>query len=204
VPAQAAPGAAPLGLRFEKFLEVFMHLFENRAWSNLLRLWVMVVVCFSIIACLGIPDRAVAIEDFSLERYLGTWYEVARLDHRFERGLSKVEAQYSLREDGGVKVLNKGFNEKKGEWEEAEGKAYFVQEPTVGRLKVSFFGPFYGAYNIIELEPENYSYALVVGANTKYLWILAREQNLDPANLQRLISKADELGFSTDELIFPQ
>lgn len=152
----------------------------------------------------SMPDGAEAVTGFSLERYLGTWYEIARLDHRFERGLTEVTATYSMREDGGVKVLNRGYKQKKGKWSDAEGKAYLVDEPDVGRLKVSFFGPFYGAYNIIELEQENYSYALVIGNKTKYMWILAREPELEPAVLETLLEKARKLGFATDELIYPQ
>jgi apolipoprotein D and lipocalin family protein len=150
------------------------------------------------------PEGATVVTGFSLERYLGTWYEIARLDHRFERGLTQVTATYSMRDDGGVKVLNRGYKEKKSKWSDAEGKAYFVEEPDIGRLKVSFFGPFYGAYNIIALEPENYSYALVIGNSTKYMWILARESVLEPEVLENLLTKARNLGFKTDELIYPQ
>jgi apolipoprotein D and lipocalin family protein len=153
---------------------------------------------------IAMPDGASAITGFSLERYLGTWYEIARLDHRFERGLTQVTATYSLRADGGVKVSNRGYKEKTGKWSDAQGKAYFVEEPDIGRLKVSFFGPFYGAYNIIDLDQDNYSYALVIGNNTKYMWILARESELEPSVLESLLSKARHLGFATDELIYPQ
>lgn len=152
----------------------------------------------------AMPDGAVAVIDFSVERYLGTWYEIARLDHRFERGLTKVTATYSMREDGGVKVINRGYQEEKSRWKEAEGRAYFVEEPTVGRLKVTFFWPFYGAYNIIALEPDNYSYALVIGNNTKYMWILAREPEIDDGVLEELLEEARNLGFATDQLIYPQ
>jgi len=155
-------------------------------------------------ACYAQPAGATAVSNFSLQRYLGTWYEIARLDHRFERGLSQVTAHYSMREDGGVRVLNRGYNEKKSRWNDAEGKAYFVDGVETGRLKVSFFGPFYGAYNIIALDHEDYSYALVVGNNLKYLWILAREPRLDPAVMESLLSKARALGFATDRLIYPQ
>jgi apolipoprotein D and lipocalin family protein len=153
--------------------------------------------------CLGVPDRAVVVQDFALERYLGTWYEIARLDHSFERGLSHVQADYSMREDGGVRVINKGYNGKKAAWDSSEGKAYFVGESNVGQLKVSFFGPFYGAYNIIELDP-NYQYALVVGPDTDYLWILSRTPELGKDVLQRLLAKASALGFATDQLIYPE
>jgi apolipoprotein D and lipocalin family protein len=153
--------------------------------------------------CLGVPGRAVVVQDFSLERYLGTWYEIARLDHPFERGLSHVQAEYSMREDGGVRVINKGYKDQESAWDSAEGKAYFVEASNVGKLKVSFFGPFYGAYNIIELDP-NYQYALVVGPDTDYLWILSRTPELGQDVLQRLLAKASALGFATDQLIYPE
>ncbi|MEO1245173.1 MAG: lipocalin family protein [Pseudomonadota bacterium] len=152
-------------------------------------------------ACTGIPKGIEAVDDFELEPYLGTWYEIARLDHRFERGLSNVTATYSLRDDGGVNVVNRGYRTDKGEWDSAEGKAYFVGDNNVGRLKVSFFGPFYGAYNIFELDRENYRYAVVAGPNRSYLWILARDPSLPDTVLDRLIGRAAELGFATEELI---
>lgn len=154
--------------------------------------------------CLGIPENASAVKNFELERYLGTWYEIARLDHRFERGLSRVQAQYSLREDGGIRVVNRGFDVRKGQWSEAEGKAYFLGDSDIGRLKVSFFGPFYGAYNIVDLDQDDYRYAMVTGPTTGYLWILAREPHLEPAILDQLVSEAKSLGFAVDELIFPE
>ena len=152
-----------------------------------------------LVGCTGMPEGIETVEDFELERYLGTWYEIARLDHRFERGLSNVN--YSMKEDGGVRVLNRGRNAD-GEWEEAEGKAYFVDRPDAGRLKVSFFGPFYGGYNIVELDKVDYGYALVVGPNRDYLWILARQPDLDAATLQRLVAAARELDFPVDDLIY--
>jgi apolipoprotein D and lipocalin family protein len=154
--------------------------------------------------CLGIPDNAEAVQGFEVDRYLGTWYEIARLDHRFERGLTQIKAEYSLREDGGIRVINSGFDTEEGERRSAEGRAYFVEGSAVGRLKVSFFGPFYGAYNIIDLDQVEYSYALVVGADTSYMWILAREPTLDQTIIDRLLDKAGALGFATDELIFPE
>jgi apolipoprotein D and lipocalin family protein len=150
--------------------------------------------------CTGIPDGIEPVDDFELERYLGTWYEIARLDHSFERGLSNITASYSLREDGGVAVLNRGYRDEKGEWDEAEGKAYFIGDPGVGRLKVSFFGPFYGAYNVFELG-DDYEYAMVAGPDRSYLWILAREPRLPPVMLDELLSKAEAAGYDTSELI---
>jgi apolipoprotein D and lipocalin family protein len=153
-------------------------------------------------SCVKLPDNVKAVDGFEAGRYLGSWYEIARLDHSFERGLSNVSATYELRPDGGVRVLNKGFNKKSGKWEQAEGKAYFVTEPGTGRLKVSFFGPFYGAYNIIDLDKVNYSYSMVCGPNRSYLWILSRNPKLDQTTLGKLIENAKNLGFETDRLIF--
>lgn len=152
--------------------------------------------------CTRTPDGVKAVTGFELNRYLGTWYEVARLDHRFERGMSNVTANYSMRDDGGVKVVNRGYKVAEGDWDEATGKAYFIGEADVGQLKVSFFGPFYGGYNIIALDRENYQYALVAGPDRGYLWILARSPSLDQSLLSNLVSKAEKLGFPVGELIY--
>lgn len=155
-----------------------------------------------LMGCDVAPDNVQPVSGFELNRYLGKWYEIARLDHSFERGLEQVTANYSLRSDGSVKVINRGFNPGKNKWKEAEGKAYFVGEPDIGQLKVSFFGPFYGGYNIIELDKEGYQYSLVCGPNLSYLWILARDPNLDQKTVDGLVSNASLLGFETDKLIF--
>jgi apolipoprotein D and lipocalin family protein len=152
--------------------------------------------------CTGLPEGVSVVTGFEIDRYMGTWYEIARLDHRFERGLSAVTADYNLRDDGGVRVVNRGYNDQSGEWDEANGKAYFVGASDVGQLKVSFFGPFYGGYNIVELDKSDYQYSLVAGPNRDYLWILSRTPQMESNTLQSLISKAGELGFATDELIF--
>ncbi|MCH9813847.1 MAG: lipocalin family protein [Epsilonproteobacteria bacterium] len=150
--------------------------------------------------CMGIPKDVKPIENFTLSKYLGTWYEVARLDHSFERGLNQVTATYSLRQDGGVKVINRGYHTQKTRWQEAEGKAYFVKSPDIGYLKVSFFGPFYGSYIILALDYEKY--ALICGPNTSYLWILSRTPTLEESTMRLLIQKAVALGFETDRLIY--
>ena len=155
-------------------------------------------------ACTGIPDNASPVSGFDVNRYLGTWYEIARLDHSFERGLEQVSAEYSLRDDGGIRVVNQGFDRINQRWERAEGKAYFIGDSDVGRLKVSFFGPFYGGYNIIDLDHESYQYALVSGPDTSYLWILARQPQLDSSITERLLAKASGLGFDTSRIIFVQ
>jgi len=162
----------------------------------------IVVVALFLSACVRLPENVTPVEPFVLERYLGTWYEIARLDHSFERGLDSVTATYSLRDDGGVRVLNRGYSEKDKAWEDAEGRAYFVESSDKGFLKVSFFGPFYGSYVIMELDKEHYRYALVCGPDTSYLWILSRTPEMDSTIVDRLIRKAHTLGFDTDQLIF--
>ena len=157
---------------------------------------------FFLTGCVGIPDNVKPVDDFILERYLGKWYEIARLDHSFERGLSRVTANYSLREDGGVRVMNRGYSEKEGRWKEAEGKAYFVQRTDQGHLKVSFFGPFYGSYVVFELDHENYRYALVSGPDKSYFWILARSPEIEKNLRDTLIAKAAARGFDTSKLLF--
>ncbi len=160
------------------------------------------LLCLVLLACNGDDAKYKSVSGFEVDKYLGTWYEIARLDHSFERGLDRVYAEYSFREDGGLKVVNHGFDTKKQKWNEAVGKAYFVETPDVGRLKVSFFGPFYGAYTIVELDKTSYSYALVTGGDD-YLWILSRTPQMSYILKQQLITKAKSLGFETDKLIYP-
>lgn len=160
------------------------------------------LLCLVLLACTGDDAKYKAITGFEADKYLGTWYEIARLDHSFERGLDKVYAEYSFREDGGLKVVNHGFDTQKQKWNEAIGKAYFVETPDVGRLKVSFFGPFYGAYTIVELDKLGYQYALVTGGKD-YLWILSRSPKMDNETKQKLIAQAKTFGFETDKLIYP-
>lgn len=152
--------------------------------------------------CVTLPRGVAPVDTFDLDRYLGTWYEIARLDHRFERGLSHVSATYSKRADGGVDVVNRGRNIKTGQWQEAKGRAYFVGSPDIAQLKVTFFWPFYGGYNVIELDRDKYSYALVCGPNKSYFWLLARTPQLEESLTAELVKKATAMGFNTDQLIF--
>lgn len=154
-------------------------------------------------ACNGVPPKVEPVSPFVLENYLGEWVEIARLDHRFERGLTEVTANYSMRPDGGVKVVNRGFNAEKNEWDEAVGKAYFVGETDVGQLKVSFFGPFYGSYNIAKLD-KDYTIALVVGPTLDYGWILARSKNPDKALCDKYLAEADRIGIQKSDWIWIQ
>ncbi len=162
----------------------------------------MVVLAMLLGGCLGMPKTVQPVNNFELDRYLGTWYEIARLDHSFERGLTRIQAEYSLRDDGGVRVLNKGYSVEKQAWQEAEGKAYFVESPDQGYLKVSFFGPFYGSYVVFGLDQENYQYAFVSGPDTSYLWLLARTPQVAPEVLDAFKQAARERGFDTEELIY--
>lgn len=169
-----------------------------RLWS---KLSVLTATLLSV-ACGVTPPKDVKIVDnFQLPRYLGTWYEIARLDHSFERGLDHVTANYSLRDDGGVKVVNRGYNVKKQQWQESVGKAYFIGSPQQASLKVSFFGPFYGGYNVIDLDDE-YQHALIAGPNRDYLWILSRTPTIDTQTQQRLAAVAQHYGFPVDKLIW--
>ena len=161
----------------------------------------MTLLLFLLSGCVGIPEDVTPVENFHLENYLGKWYEIARLDHSFERGLTRVTAEYSMLDDGGVRVVNRGYSPENDSWKEAEGKAYFVNEPDIGYLKVSFFGPFYGAYVVFELDHEDYQYSLVSGPDKSYLWILARTPEMEKSTKDRLVAKAAALGFDTDKLI---
>lgn len=161
--------------------------------------WVLLVVLLT--GCTSAPKGIEPVQEFELSKYLGTWYEIARLDHSFERGLSNVTAEYSLREDGGVRVINRGYSAEEGEWEQAEGKAYFVEDSDTGHLKVSFFGPFYGAYVVFNLD-EDYQQSFVSGPDRSYLWFLSRTPTVSEADKQRFIQAARAKGFDTDELIF--
>lgn len=152
--------------------------------------------------CLGYPKNLEPVKGFVLEKYLGQWYEIARLDHSFERNLEQVSAEYSVREDGGVRVKNRGFSVNENKWKEAVGKAYFAREPDEGYLKVSFFGPFYGSYVIFELDKTDYRYAFVSGPNTSYLWFLSRTPTVSGELKKKFQQTASDLGYKTEELIW--
>jgi len=142
------------------------------------------------------------VENFQLNRYLGTWYEIARLDHSFERGLSRVTAQYSPKKGGGIHVVNRGYSERKRKWSQASGRGYFRGRTDVASLKVSFFWPFYGSYLVFALDQDAYQWALVSGGTSKYLWILSRTPRI-PDDLKRsLLEKVAAAGYDTSKLIF--
>lgn len=162
-----------------------------------------VALLLALVACKSPspPNGVNPVADFDAERYLGKWYEIARLENRFERGLQQVTATYGKRRDGGLTVLNQGYDPHKKQWTSSEGKAYFTGKTTTAALKVSFFGPFYGGYNVIALD-DDYQYALVSGPNRDYLWLLSRTPELPTEVKQRYLAIAQTLGFAVDTLVW--
>jgi apolipoprotein D and lipocalin family protein len=152
-------------------------------------------------SCTTIPEGVTAVAPFTKEKYLGKWYEIARLDFKYERNLNNTTAEYLLNEDGTIKVLNRGYNVKSKEWEQATGKAKFVNDEKVAMLKVSFFGPFYSGYNVIAIDP-HYKYSLVAGESLKYLWILSREKTIPEDVKMNYINIAKKAGYTTSDLIW--
>lgn len=156
---------------------------------------------FLFVSFTKIPEKAKAVENFQLERYLGKWYEIARLDFKHERDLNNTTAEYSMYDNGCVRVVNRGYNYKKNEWKEAKGKAKFRGEENIGELKVSFFGPFYSGYNVIALDSD-YRYALVAGKNLDYLWILSREKTIPESVRKQYLKEAERIGYNTADLVW--
>lgn len=155
-----------------------------------------------ILGCTGVPRGLNPVTGCDVHRYMGKWYEIARLDHRFERGLSDVSATYTQRDDGTISVLNRGFSEEDGAWKESSGAARFWGDRTVGCLDVTFFWFFHSGCYIIALDKDQYSYAMVAGPSRSYLWIMSRRKHMDKATLDGLVRQAAELGFVTDKLIY--
>ncbi|MBV2144228.1 lipocalin family protein [Falsochrobactrum sp. TDYN1] len=150
-----------------------------------------------------IPAGVVPVSNFDAERYLGKWFEVGRLDNRFERGLIKTTAEYTLNDDGSIHVVNSGFDALRGRHKQVSGTAVFVRGPNDGALKVSFFGPFYGGYNIIALD-EDYRWAIIVGSSTDYFWVLSRDPEL-PINLRaRATEMAEQVGIDPSRINWVQ
>jgi apolipoprotein D and lipocalin family protein len=154
------------------------------------------------VGCTGLPEGLEPVRGFDPDRYLGLWYEIARLDHPFERGLEDVSATYGRREDGGLSVRNRGWDPEEEEWREVVGRAYPLGDADVGSLRVSFFGPFYGGYHILALDTESYEDAIVVGPSRDYLWILSRSRRLTEERRRELVEVARTAGFDTDALIW--
>lgn len=159
-------------------------------------------IAFVLTSCKStIPKKAVAVTNFDKAKYLGKWFEIARLDYKWEKNLNNVTAEYSLKDDGTIKVDNRGYNVKKDKWEESIGKAKSVTKDDVGMLKVSFFGPFYSGYNVIAIDPD-YKYALVAGESLKYMWILSREKTIPESVKADYLIKAQEIGYNVLDLVW--
>lgn len=173
----------------------------NSLFSRFIVVVSALLIVLSLTGCLGYPKVIEPVTGFDQSRYLGRWYEIARLDHSFERGLQGVTADYSLRDDGGIRVINRGFNAKENQWQQAEGRAYFVRDETEAYLKVSFFGPFFGSYVVFDLG-EDYNHSFIVGASNSYLWLLAREPRVTDALKKQFIESAKTLGVKEDEIIW--
>ena len=181
----------------DSFLQRHRQALHIAAWALLLAALAALGACST-----TPPPGAQVVTPFDVQRYAGKWYEVARLDHSFERGLSDVSATYKLEADGSVQVINRGYDADRKKWNEAVGRARFTGDSNVGSLKVSFFGPFYGGYHVVALDEVGYRWAMVIGPDTDYLWILSRDKTLPPGVRERLLVQARELGVKTDELIW--
>ena len=178
---------------------------KDHAWSGPNLTWVLWLALgpgCCLMGCTGMPAGVEPVTRFNAERYLGRWYEIARLDHSFERGLTHVTADYSMRPDGRITVLNRGYDARSGRWKEAKAVAQFAGAASVGSLHVSFFWPFWAGYHVVDLDHEGYRYAMVTGYDRGLLWILSRTPTLPKETLDRLLSEAQELGFDTGKLIF--
>jgi|SRR5690554_2531204 len=162
---------------------------------------IVMSVFFGFFSCSSIPKGAVAVQNFQKEQYLGLWYEIARLDFKYERNLNNTTARYSLNENNTIKVVNRGYNVVTQEWKEAVGKAKFLKSDSVAMLQVSFFGPFYSGYNVLAID-KDYQYALVAGKNLDYMWILSRTTMVPDSVKQEYLSIAQKIGFKTEELIW--
>lgn len=169
--------------------------------SNTVKILVVSAVVLSLYSCRSIPKKATAVQPFYKDKYLGKWYEIARIDFKFERNMNNTTAQYSLKDDGRIKVVNRGYNVKKKKWKEAVGTAKFVGDENIGMLKVSFFGPFYSGYNVLAID-KDYKYALVAGKNTDYLWILSREKTIPGTIKTQYLEVATKAGYDTKDLLW--
>ena len=166
-----------------------------------LRRWSLIAGLVVLSGCTGLPEDIEPVTGFDGDRYLGTWYEIARLDHSFERGLTNVRAEDSRNDDGSIKVINRGYNAEEEQWEEADGRAVFVEDKATGHLKVSFFGPFYASYVVFELDKDEYSYAYVTGYDRDYLWFLSRTPEVSEEAIEAFRERVIEEGFDLEELI---
>lgn len=158
-------------------------------------------VALSLHSCASIPKGAVAVKPFDKLKYLGKWYEIARLDFSFEKNLDNVTATYSLRGNGLINVDNKGYDVFESKWKESVGKAKFAGDDNEAKLKVSFFGPFYSPYNVIAID-DHYQFALIAGKNLDYLWILSRTPTIPTDIKIAYLNQAKTLGYDIHRLVW--
>jgi len=166
---------------------------------KMIRKILILLTMASFLSCKTTQDLP-TVKKVDIQKYSGTWYEIARLPNSFEKGLECVTATYTPKSNGKIEVLNKGFTETKGKMKTARGTALVPDPAFPGRLKVTFFWPFSGNYYIISLD-ENYSHVLVGDPSRKYLWVLSRSKELDNAVYSRLMDQAKEQGFSVDQVM---
>ena len=163
----------------------------------------LVFSIFFIVSCSTSKNQMIdytTVKQLDLNRYLGTWYEIARFPHSFEKNLVGVTATYSIRADGKINVVNKGYkNTLDGKLSIAEGKAKIPNKAEPGKLKVSFFWIFYADYDVLELD-ENYQYAMIGSSSPKYFWILSRTPQMNPTTYEMLLEKARKRGYNLDKL----
>jgi len=149
----------------------------------------------------SIPKSVKAVKPLNIKKYIGKWYEIARIDYLFEKGLTHTTADYSINKDGSISVVNRGFSIKKGEFVEAHGKAEFAGSPDEGKLKVSFFGPISSGYNVIKID-SGYNYALVAGEDFDHLWILSRKTTIPEEVKKEFLEIAEKSGYDISRLVW--
>ena len=159
------------------------------------------VTSFSSCKTASVPNHIKVVTPFDIKKFDGTWYEIARFDFKHEKDLSNVTANYTLKENGGVQVLNKGYNYVKNKWEEAKGKAKFTTSNKDGSLQVSFFGPFYAGYHVVMMEPD-YETALIFGDTTDNIWILSRTKTISEATKQKYLTHAKKAGYDLNRMVW--
>ena len=164
-------------------------------------LFIILMLTAFVSGCTGIPNGVEPVRSFDVQRYQGEWFEIMRLDHSFERGLTNVTATYTLRDDGSVGVINKGFDRNHCRWKEANGHAVFQGNRDTASLSVTFLWPFAGGYHVLAVNQQDYSWAMISGPSRSYLWILSRHPELSTDIKNRLVSQARGLGFPVDDLI---
>lgn len=169
--------------------------------KSLLILAATAAVTFAYNALKQVKSKVKVIEPFDIDRYLGKWYEIARLDFKWEKGLSQVTATYNKNNDGSITVNNQGFHDQKNKWKQSIGKAKPIDSSKKAALKVSFFGPFYSGYHVVKID-QDYRYALIFGDNLDYMWILSREKTIPEAIKLAYLEYARKSGYAIENLVW--